>query len=265
MTDAQVALFLAGHLGHPDLHSFLTQVAGSCSSCRAKLDFYFPASDSGLDRYVALWTEELAGLSRLRSRAGKEPSDGADGGYARFKHIARGVHGWARIEHLIEMSRRMRRRDQGQMWLLAQGAASVASTLGARDIDRDRYTAGQKADLRARTQIELAEAQRLHGGLAHARECLGKATALVEEGRCSPRTRGRWMKVCAAVLMDQGYADEAFHLLDQLHRYYLDRGASDLAGRTLISKGIALYTCTGDRRREAAGALRQGFVSLAAG
>ena len=258
MTADDVALFAAGRLDRPGLQRFLQQVASPCSLCRARLRFYLPPPDSGLERHTALWAEEVAGLSRLRARAAKRSFDRS---YARFKHIARGVHGWARIEHLIELSRKMRRRDPEQMWLLAQGAASVAGTLGAREIDRERYTVAQKADLRARTQVELANAYRIHRGLAHAEECLDKAAVLIEEGCCSPRTRGRWMKVCASLLMDQGRTAEASRLLDRLHWFYVDCGEIDLAGRALISQGIALYG--DDRRQEAAGALRRGFFSLA--
>lgn len=154
----------------------------------------------------------------------------------------------------------MRRHDPEQMWLLAQGAASVASTLEARAFDRGRYTAGQRADLQARTQTELADACRRKRDLGHAEECLGKAAALVGEDLCAPRTKGRWMKVSASVLTDLGRADEAFDLLDRLHRHYLFYGETDLASRTLISQGIALYN--GDRHQEAAGALRRGFFAL---
>lgn len=157
----------------------------------------------------------------------------------------------------------MRRRDPEQAWLLVQGAASVASTLEARAFDRGRYTAGQRADLQARTQTELANAYRRKRDLAHAEECLGKAAALAGENLCSPRTKGRWMKVSASVLMDLGRVNEAFDLLDQLHRFYHAYGETDLASRVLISQGIALYN--GDRHHEAAGALRRGFFALTPG
>jgi hypothetical protein len=257
VTADDVALFASGRLAPPDLQRFLQQVASPCTLCDGRLRFYLPPSDSSLERHTALWAEELAGLSRLRERATRRSFERS---YARFKHIARRVHGWARIEHLIELSRKARRRDPELMRLLAQGAASVAGTLGAREIDRERYTAGLKADLRARTQIELANAYRLHHRLAHAEQCLDKAAALIEEGCCSPRTRGRWMKVCASLLMEQGLTAEASRLLDRLHWFYVDCGEIDLAGRALISQGIALYG--DDRRQEAAGALRRGFFSL---
>jgi len=258
VTAADVARFFSGRLEKSALQLFLEQALSPCPQCRERLCFYAPdRSDAGLERHVALWAEEQAGLARLRAKGGSEPFDGS---YSRFKHVARRVPGWARIEHLIELSREMRYRDPEQMWILAQGAASAAINLGVVPIDKDRYTPAQKTDLRARTKIELANALRLIHNYAHAEDCLAEAAEMVREGSCAPETKGRLMDIYASLLMDQRQLDEAFALLDKLHHHYLNYGESHLAGRALFKKGLALHR--DDRPQEAVSALRKGLASL---
>ena len=280
VTDTEVALFVSGRLEGPSLRHFLRTLS-PCSACREKLRFYAPmlrgeeapppetafeppagyeadldaALDrvaAGLEQHVARMGKEKAGLERLRERGGGKPFDGD---YKRFKHIARKVPDLARIEHLVELSYEMRYRDPEQMWLLALGAASAARTL-----DEKRYTPAQKDDLRARTQIELANAYRLNHNLPHAEDCLEEAAALVEEGHCDPQTEGRLMDIYASFLIDQRQLDEAFGLLDKLHHHYLAYGESHLAGRALIKKGIALHAA--EHHQEAICALCEGLAAL---
>lgn len=276
VTDADVALFVSGRLDGLALRCFL-ETLSPCRTCREKIRFYAPMLDdaapppggvaelpagyeaaldaaldrveAGLERHVARWAEEKAGLARLR-RQGADVDESCE------------VHGWARIEHLLELSSEMRYRDTGQMLLLAQGAASVAGNLGL-EIDEGRYTPAEQDDLRARTRIELANAFRLNHDFAQAKDCLDEAAGLVDEGHCDPQTEGRLMDVHASVLMDQRQLAEAFVLLDKLRRHYLDLGEAHLAGRALISKGLALHR--DDQPLEAIQALRQGLASLIPG
>ena len=224
-----------------------------------KLRFYLPPAETCPERHIALWTEERDGLARLQDRQGSAPFDGS---YSRFRHVARKVHGWARVEHLLELSYEMRFRNPEQMLLLAQGAASVANTLGALPIDQGRYTRVLKADLRARAQIGLANAYRLNHDFAHAENCLEAAAELIEKGHCAPRTLGLLKDIYAAILMDQRRLDEAIRLLGSLRRHYLAFGETHLAGRTLIRKGIALFI--GARPQAAIEATSEGLASLTA-
>lgn len=279
-----VALFVAGRLQGPALRGFLREVL-SCLTCKEAFRFYAPmlldeeeaieeesqtpagydeALDAALDRveaglgkHVAFWGEEKKGLARLRAKAQQQPFDGD---YKPFKATARRVPGWARIHHLMELSHEVRYRDPEQMWLLARGAASAAENLGVLPIDEDRYPHAQKDDLRARTQIELANALRLNHNLAHAEDCLEEAAQLVEEGHCDPQTEARLMDVYGSVLMDQRQIDEALGLLNKLHHHYLEYGETHLAGRALIKKGVAFRRS--DRPREAIQALREGLSSI---
>lgn len=259
MTASDVALFAAGGLGRRDLRRFLQQAATTCALCRMKLRFYLPPGETCPERHIALWREERDGLARLQDRQGSAPFDGS---YSRFRHVARKVHGWARVEHLLELSSELRFRDPKQMLLLAQGAASVANNLGALPTDQGRYTPALKADLRARAQIELANAYRLNYDFAHAEACLGAAAELAERGHCAPRTVGELMAIYAALLMDQRRIGSVFKLLDKLRRHYLAFGETHLAGITLIKKGTALHR--EDRHEEATEALREGIASLTA-
>lgn len=284
VTAEDVALFVSGRLEGPALRGFLRQVLSGCRACEEALRFYAPMLraeeappedaqapagyeaaldaalervEAGLSQHVARWAEEKKGLARLRAKSGDKPFDGD---YKRFKATARRVPGWARIQHLMELSHELRYRDPGQMWLLARGAASAASNLGVLPIDKGRYTQAQKDDLRARTQIELANALRLNHNLDHAEDCLEEAAALVKERHCDPQTEGRLMDVYASVLMDRRQLDEALVVLDNLHRHYLKYGETHLAGRALIKKGIALHA--GERHHAAVDELRKGLAAL---
>jgi len=280
----EVALFVSGRLRGPALRGFLGQVLG-CRACQETFRFYAPmllaeeappedeaqppagyeaALDTALDRveaglgkHIAFWDEEKKGLARLRAKGQEQPFDGH---YKPFKATARRVPGWARIEHLMELSQELRYRDPEQMWLLARGAASAACNLGVLPIDEGRYTPAQKDDLRARTQIELANALRLNHNLAHAEDCLEEAAALVKQGHCDPQTEARLMDIYASVLMDQRQLDEALVVLDNLHRHYLGYGETHLAGRALIKKGIALSRS--ERHQEAANLLPKALTML---
>lgn len=257
MTATEAALFAAGRLSPRDHRRFLQQAATTCALCQRKLRFYLPPGETSPERHIALWTEERDGLTRLQDRQGSAPFDGS---YSRFRHVARKVHGWARVEHLLELTHELRYRDPKQMLLLAQGAASVANNLGTLPIDRGRYTSSLKADLRARTQIGLANACRLNHDFAHAKACLGAAAALAEKGHCAPRTTALLKDIYASVLMDQRRLAEALRLLENLHHHYLAFGETHLAGRTLTSKGIAL--ALDGRLREAAAAFGQSLSLL---
>jgi tetratricopeptide (TPR) repeat protein len=286
VTADDVALFVAGRLQGPALRGFLRQALSGCRACReafrfsapmlrvdevpppddepqppdgyeAALDAVLDRVEAGLGRHTARWAEEKKGLAKLRAKSGDKPFDGD---YKRFKATARRVPGRARIEHLMELSHELRYRDPERMWLLALGAASAASNLGVLPIDEGRYTPEQKDDLRARTQIELANALRLNHNLPHAEDCLEEAAKLAEKGHCDPQTEARLMDVYASVLMDQRQLDEALVLLDKLHRHYLKYGETHLAGRALISKGIALSRS--EKHQEAANLLPQALTML---
>jgi len=283
LTADDVALFVSGRLDGPALQRVLRQAAGNCRRCREMLRFYAPAlrdrvapppdplpadydaaldaafdrAEAGLARQLALQAEEEAGLARLRARGGSEPFDGD---YRRFKNVARGVPGRARIEHILELSHEMRYRDPEKMWLLALGAASAAKNLGILPIDKGRYTPAQKADLRARTQIELANALRLRHSYDLAKDCLEEAAGLIEDGTGDLHLEGRLMDVYASLLMDERKLSEALDLLDKLHRHYVACGETHLAGRALIKKGIALHA--DQRHQEAVAALREGLAAV---
>lgn len=69
--------------------------------------------------------------------------------------------------------------------------------------------------------------------------------------------RNRLYDVRASLRMDQRRLGEAFDLLELIHTSYLEMGERHLAGRALISQGIA--TAYMDNPREAARLLRKGL------
>ncbi len=279
LTVDDVALFVAGRLDGSALQRVLRQATGDCRRCRemlrfaaprpaaatpnptaeeaAALDAVFKRVEAGLGRHLALRAEEEAGLARLRAKGAGTPFDGD---YRRFRRVARTVPGRSRIEHLFELSYEMRYRDPEAMWLLALGAAAAADNLGALPIDQGRYSPAQKADLRARAQIELANAHRLRHSFDLAEDCLEEAAGLIEEGTGDLHTEGRLMDVYASLLMDRRSLAEAIDVLAKLQRHYLACGETHLAGRALIKQGTALHA---DRRHpEAVAALREGLAAI---
>lgn len=281
VTDREVSLFISGRLEGPGLKSFVRQALHPCLECRRKLSHYAPVLDdaespppeplmgasaeydavldrvfSGLERHVALAAEEKAVTARLVQERRELSED------AVTIEDPRAVeeHYGAWIEAHLALSFELRYRNPYKMMIVALGASLAAKKLGRRESDRARYSPAQITDLRVRTLIELANAQRLNHLYHDANNALAEAAQLLEDGEGESLTTGRFLDVQASLRMDERKLDDALKILGELHRHYLEVGEIHLAGRALISLGIAL--ALQQNPQEAAANLRKGLKML---
>lgn len=145
------------------------------------------------------------------------------------------VGGWSRCERLLEQSRRLRASDPEAMVMTASLAASSADRLDPRT-----YAPRQLADFQAEARAELGNALRVTGDTARAEHELTRAFELAQKGTGDAVLLVRILDFMASLYSDQRRFADACHLLDRLYDLHLGRGDQHLAGRTLISKGIAV-------------------------
>jgi tetratricopeptide (TPR) repeat protein len=161
------------------------------------------------------------------------------------------------IEAFLAASQEMRYRDPQAMLTLASVAADVACWLSRPGEAKD-MTPAQVTDLRVRVLAELANAHRLNDEFDTADSTIDEALqALGSVGSGDLMLRNRLYDVRASLRMDQRRLGEALDLLDLIHTSYLEMGEKHLAGRALISQGIA--TSYMDNPREAVRFLRKGL------
>jgi tetratricopeptide (TPR) repeat protein len=146
----------------------------------------------------------------------------------------RSAGSWRRCEALLEQSRELRASDPEGMVLTASLAASWADRLDPRV-----YAAPKLADLRALARAELGNARRVTGDIAGAEAEMSRALELAREGTGDPQLLVRVLDFMASLYTDQRRFPEALELLDKIYRVHQSRGDAHLAGRALISKGIA--------------------------
>src|SRR5262249_3019976 len=79
-------------------------------------------------------------------------------------------------------------------------------------------------------------------------------------GSGDPLLTGRIMDIHASLRMDERKLGDALDILGDLHRHYSACGETHLAGRALISRGIALHY--DDRPREAVDSYWQGLAAI---
>src|SRR6185369_6085101 len=154
------------------------------------------------------------------------------------------------IEAFLAASQERRYRDPQAMLALASVAATVACRL-SRPGEAKGMTQAQVTDLRVRVLAELANAHRLNDEFDTADATIDEALrALGSVGSGDLMLRNRLYDVRASLRTDQRRLGEALDLLDLIHTSYLEMGEKHLAGRALISQGIA--TAYADNPREAA-------------
>jgi tetratricopeptide (TPR) repeat protein len=244
-----------GHLRKRDLESFLaSRPAGAgrrrvvrhlisgCPDCGTRIFHSVAAEEDAvyeacIDRAREsarsgedLWREEQEkrdrGLALVRSRgwsnrAGKE------------RQALR--EGWAGVEILLAVCFEARYRDPRQMLRLAREARSAAEKL-----DPALYGRQRLADLRARTWAELANALRVSEQFDKVRDALRRARLLVrEEGTGDLLIRARIDDIEGSYWKDLRFLIDAEDLFASACRTYLRIGEHHLAGRVLVTRGLA--------------------------
>jgi len=141
---------------------------------------------------------------------------------------------WQRCEALLAESLRLRHSDPEGMVLLATAAVEFAEALDGAD-----YLPGAREDLQARAWAELGNAYRVADDLAAAESCFGNAIELFQEGTGERQLLARILDLLASLYSAQRKFAEADQLLDAVYRIHTVRRDFHLAGRALVTKGVA--------------------------
>lgn len=204
------------------------------------------------------WRQETAKLELALTLLDQAPGGLGD---ERFPWSqARALHGWPLCEALLQKSYEARFSDPKRMLNLAESAARMAQ-----HIKVERYPwPGFVADLRARALAELGNAYRVNDRLSEADAALSQAWEILEEeGTGDPLVKARMLDLWASLRRAQRRLEEAITLHDKVHGLYVDAGETHLAGRALISKGIATHLH--GQPREAWGFMQKGIALLEPG
>lgn len=276
VTETDLELFVSGRLESQAFRYLLCQMR-RCAECRRKLAPYSSVLDeaeplpleapedsaydaaldrafASVDRHMALRAEEKADFDRLMARAREHPDDEDLDCFD--DDLRESVSDFAWIEAMLALAFELRYRDPHRMAMMTLGLPESVKRLAQRESNRDGYTSGQLNALLTLALLEKANAARLDHLYHDAWQTLAEARDLLEEESLEPFLMGRYLDVEASLRMDQRQLDDALILLDRLHRHYITVGETHLAGRTLVSKGIALHR--DERPKEAVAAIREG-------
>jgi tetratricopeptide (TPR) repeat protein len=232
---ADLDRLVAGQLFGAPRRRVVAHLLQGCRLCRRSLATALAAAspaayDAAIDGALASVLSRLPELTRSeevqlreRLRSGPPLSD---------EEAAR-LPARPLVEHLLEESRAQRHRDPARMVELADKACLIA----CRERLEDPRTT---ADLRARTWAELANAYRVGDDFKAAGEALENALIWAGLGTTDPLLCARLGDLAASLSTDQGRFREAERALTLVHSIYTEHGERHLAGRALISRGLAI-------------------------
>ena len=163
--------------------------------------------------------------------------------------------GWPEVEAMLLLADEERYRDRARMLELATFA-----NVGAASLDPVVYGAGLVADFQARTMGELANAFRLNNQFDCAEDFLSRALERAQDGTGDDLVIARLLDIAGSVHMDRRQLGEALETFGHAERLYRKSGEIHLAGRALISRGIA--TDYDDRPQEAVQLFRKGLTEI---
>jgi hypothetical protein len=112
--------------------------------------------------------------------------------------------------------------------------------LASERLDSGYYGTAMVNDMRSRAWAALASARRAAGDWHAAEQALALAESLAEDGSADPLEEARLLELRAALLSDQGWFEEAVHLIDAVVDIYDDVKDAHRLGRALIKKGLYL-------------------------
>lgn len=139
-----------------------------------------------------------------------------------------------RCELALEETRRLGRSDPEEMLALAIANASFAENL-----DPTGFPPGAVHDLQARAYAELGNARRIANDFSNAEVDFVRALRRAAAGTGCPLLRAEIFWLAASLYRSARKFEKAFLLLDRAYEIYRQAGEQHLAGRTLISQGIA--------------------------
>jgi tetratricopeptide (TPR) repeat protein len=146
------------------------------------------------------------------------------------------LRGWPRVEVLLRLSFEERYRDPQRMLLLA-----LAARLAAEGLSSAELGPGLVADFQARAWAEAGNAYRVNEQFDLAEAALAHAQSLFEEGTGDILLLARMADIEASLRTDQRRLGESLELLRVVYDLYCQAGDLHLAGRALVSEGIATH------------------------
>jgi tetratricopeptide (TPR) repeat protein len=254
LEETEVERFIGGELPPEERRKVVRHLLDGCRPCRVKLaslsEVLFRAEHLKEDvrgiqsfsydaalvraatrarRYQARFRKERERLERALDAARLPDEELSD-------RALEGLRGWPRVEALLRLSFEERYRDPQRMLLLA-----LAARLAAEELDPEDLGAGLVADFQARAWTEIGNAYRVNEQFDLAEAALGQAQALLEDGTGDVLLLARLADIKASLRIDQRWLGEAIELLGVVYDLYRQEGDFHLAGRALVSKGIATH------------------------
>jgi tetratricopeptide (TPR) repeat protein len=276
LSEGEIRAFAAGQIDPVSWQRIVRHLLTGCSFCKSALGAYVPLAfseevppaspdsfeesyDGAIDRALVAakhsektWSEQRERAAELLPLLRKSPQQG-------LRRLLGSKHefpfGWPVVEGLLQLSFEERFRDPKRMVALASQACSVANATPDED-----YPPGFVADMRARAWAELANAYRVQEQYNRSEEALAKAYEEQKEGTEDLSLLASILSIEASLRRAQRRIPETLSLLSQASRLYLDLGERHLAGRTLVSKGLAFYTARAPMR--AVQCLEEGLTLL---
>lgn len=279
VTESEVEDFAAGRLDPEHRQRIVRHFLTGCPVCSQRLLLSVPellledASPVGdptsTEIYNGAFDRALASLRRHQVKAAKEKKERELTVTVLRKSRGPGIANlspsWTKspsgrplAEALSRLSFEARYSDPRRMLWLAHQARMVAE-----DTDPESYPPGAVFDLRARTWAELANAHRVSEQFEEAEAAFEKAYEHLEEGTGDPSLLASVLNFEASLRRQQRRTAEAIELFARVYDLYAQLGERHLAGRALISRGIASRTA-GDPF-EAVRCLNQGIDLLEKG
>jgi tetratricopeptide (TPR) repeat protein len=145
--------------------------------------------------------------------------------------------GWPLTMAFLEKSFAARHSDARVMYSFAEKASYVAEKTPP-----EKHPPGVVFDLRARTEIELANALRVNDRFAEAEAALERAEVWLAQGSGDLSLSARLCDVKASLCDDLRRLPEALELLDEAGRLYTEIGDLHLAGRAIVSRARVVYS-----------------------
>ncbi len=141
------------------------------------------------------------------------------------------------LQHILAYAWELRTSDPVRSESLARMVLTMLREPGAREIEPP-----QKADLRAKAHIYIANTLRIRGDLSAADDMLRRAETFLEVGSHSPLARAELLLIQAQMAREWRRFDEAFDKLDQVIAIYRWSGDEQKVGLALLTKVNLLYT-----------------------
>ena len=214
-----------------------------------------PAYDDALD--LAIEAQRRHGVDELKLKLKTRQALAVleAGGIGALADAPVGLKSAAACEALLERSWALRHDDPQQMLELANWAALLSNHL-----DPESCKPGKLTDLRCRAWAALGNAYRVNDDLQSAAWAMDRAAELLNQGTCDQRLLAHILDLQASLYCAQRDFPLAFRALDAVYAIQRQLGKDQMAGRTLISKG--LYTGYANDHDGAVRLLTQGLEMI---